>query len=99
MSSPLTVSARYMLFETEGFNSRIYSYENDLLYEFALPFVSGSGQRFYTNLRYKFNERLTGEFRYSITKYNDQQIISESSVNEIEGNQKSEIKLQLKFMW
>lgn len=99
MSSPLSLSARYMLFETEGFNSRIYSYENDLLYEFALPFISGSGQRFYTNLRYKFNERVTGEIRYSVTKYNDQQIISESSVNEIEGNQKSEIKLQLKLTW
>ena len=33
-SSPFSFSFRYGLFDTDSYNSRIYAYENDILYVF-----------------------------------------------------------------
>jgi hypothetical protein len=99
MASPFSFTSRFMVFQSQGFNSRLYSYENDILYEYALPFVSGTGQRFYLNTRCKINKWATLEFRYAITKYSDIDKISADTENEIAGNTKSEIKIQLKLSW
>ncbi|MBK7007234.1 MAG: hypothetical protein IPH36_00475 [Saprospiraceae bacterium] len=68
-SSPLSLTARMAIFQTDGYNSRIYAYENDLLYESALPFMAGIGRRGYFNLRYKFHKSITAEFRFAQTSY------------------------------
>lgn len=99
MASPFSFTSRIMVFQSQGFNSRIYSYENDILYEYALPFVSGTGKRFYLNTRCQLNKWATLEFRYAVTKYSDLDKISSDTENEIAGNTKSEIKVQLKLSW
>ena len=40
-------------YHTEGYNSRVYSYENDLLYYFAIPEFHGKGVRSYVNLKWQ----------------------------------------------
>ena len=99
MASPFSFTSRFMVFQSQGFNTRIYSYENDILYEYALPFVSGTGKRFYFNTRCQINRWATLEFRYAVTKYSDLDKISADTDNEIEGDSKSEIKVQLKLSW
>ena len=42
---PLTLWFRYCLFNTDDWDSRIYAYENDLLYSFSIPALSGEGSR------------------------------------------------------
>jgi hypothetical protein len=94
--SRFSCSARYALFDTDDFNSRIYAYENDILYEFLIPFYQNRGSRFYVNLRQELSRNMTGEFRYARTTYTNIDEIS-SGNEQILGNRKSEIKAQLKI--
>ena len=50
-------NARLHFYETGGYQSRIYSYERDLLYSYAMPAFSGNAIRSYVLLRYKFEKR------------------------------------------
>ncbi len=93
---PFTSSIRYALFDTDSYNTRIYAYENDILYAFSIPPYFNKGSRFYLNFRYKFNRSTSLYIRYARTQYaNTTQIGSGNS--KISGNTKSEIKLQLKL--
>jgi hypothetical protein len=49
----LNLWTRYCYFHTKGYNSRIYTYENDLLYSFSFPEFHGTGHRIYLNLRWQ----------------------------------------------
>jgi hypothetical protein len=93
---PLNLSARLAWFSTESYNSRIYAYENDLLYTFAVPAFFGKGFRTYLNLKYKISERAEIWFKLANTSRNDVESIG-SGYNEITGNQKTEVKFQLRL--
>ena len=43
---------RYAWYNTDGYNSRIYAYENDVLYHFSIPAFYGKGHRMYLNLKW-----------------------------------------------
>ena len=62
-NSPLSATARIALIDTDDFESRIYAFENDLLYRFRIPAYYGQGYRSYLNLRYRTTRRLTLELR------------------------------------
>jgi len=89
-------TARYALFDTDGFNTRIYTYENDILYEFSIPFFADKGTRYYINWRQRIGRHLTFEFRYEKTYFQNRESIS-SGNQFIDGNQISEIKAQIKY--
>src|SRR6185436_18252229 len=42
-----TVSFRYVLFDSDSYDSRIYTYENDVLYAFSIPSYYYRGSRYY----------------------------------------------------
>ncbi len=44
---------RIAYYKTDGYDSRIYAYENDLLYYFAIPEFHGTGVRSYLNLKWQ----------------------------------------------
>lgn len=44
---------RLACYRTDGYDSRIYAYENDLLYYFAIPEFHGKGARSYLNLKWQ----------------------------------------------
>ena len=52
LSSPLSFSTRFALFDTQSFDSRIYAYESDVLYAFSIPAYNGRGSRFYIVTKY-----------------------------------------------
>ena len=58
-SSNLKSWLRLTLYNTDGYNSRVYSYENDLLYYFAIPEFHGKGVRSYLNLKWQPVRMLT----------------------------------------
>ncbi len=93
---PLKISARVAWFNTDSYNSRIYAYENDLLYTFSIPAYSGSGFRTYLNLNYKIAKNIDCWFKIGNTHWNDREVIS-SGYNEIQGNNKTELKFQLRL--
>ena len=97
LGNPLSVTLRYALFQTDSYDARIYAYENDVPGSYSIPAYYNRGSRFYIMVDYNLTKRIELWLRYSQTVYENKQIISEGSLTEIQGNTKSEIKVQLKF--
>jgi len=91
---PLRVTLRYAFFDTEDYYSRIYSFENDMLYSFAVPAFYDQGTRLYALLFYKLGKHLDIRLKYATTHYTNRTEIG-SGLNLIRGNRYSEIKTQL----
>ncbi len=96
LKSPFTWSLRYALFDTDTYDSRIYSYENDVLYAFSIPAYYYKGSRFYITTKYHIKRGVDVWLRYSRTYYSNRTIVG-SSLDEIQGRNKSEIKAQLRM--
>jgi hypothetical protein len=97
-NSKLSGNIRFALFETEGFDTRIYTYENDVLYGFSIPGFQDKGVRFYLNARYNIKRGVDVWLKYSVTKYNDVETVG-SGLDLIDGNLKSEIKAQVRYQF
>lgn len=93
MLKPFSGSLRVQYFETNGYNSRLYAFENDVLYSFSIPVFYNTGYRYYININYDFNKRLSFWMRWAQTIYRDKSLIG-SGLDEIQGNKKSELRLQ-----
>ena len=61
-------SFRYTVFDTDSYDSRIYTYENDLFSAVSIPAFSGSGSRVFVNLKWRLSERLKLEGRFEETR-------------------------------
>lgn len=96
LSFPLSLTLRYALFDTDSYNSRIYAYENDVLYAFSIPAFSGRGTRFYITTKYRIKRGIDLWLRFAQTYYTDRTTIG-TGREEIDGNTRSEIKAQLRF--
>jgi hypothetical protein len=93
---PLTVYVRYALFDTKSYNSRIYTYENDILYSFSIPALYEKGFRYYLLLKYDITNNISIWLRFAQTQFNDRKTVG-SGLDEIQGNRRSEIKAQIRF--
>jgi len=91
---PLRITLRYAFFDTEDYNSRIYSFENDMLNSFSIPAFYDQGTRLYLLLFYRMGKHLDIRLKYSTTHYSNRTEIG-SGLNRIQGNRYSEIKAQL----
>ena len=94
-SFPLEATFRYSLFSTDGYNSRIYTYENDVLYAFSVPSYFNKGQRWYLMLKWKIAPQVSMWLRFARTTYFNQNTIG-SGNDLIDGNTKSEVKIEVK---
>lgn len=106
IQSPWSFTARYAIFDINSFDSRIYAYENDILYEFRIPFFQDTGQRYYINARYRLARPLTVEFRLAqtiLSRADDVQKpedLSFSGGNQlIRGNRFTEVKAQIRYIF
>jgi len=66
---PIVLQLRAQAFDAREWNNRVYMYENDVLYAYAIPFVYGLGGRFWLNARYKINDIFSVYLRVSETIY------------------------------
>ncbi len=89
-------NVRLQYFETDGYNSRLYAYENDVLYYFSIPLFYGKGYRYYINLNYDLSKRLSFWVKWSQYIYKDQSTVG-SGLDQITGSQKTEVRLQLLY--
>ena len=89
---------RLQYFETGGYNSRIYAYENDVLYSYSIPPFFDKGFRYYCTLNYDLSKRLSFWLRWAQTIYRDKKTIG-SGLDEISGNKRSELKLQARWIF
>jgi hypothetical protein len=80
----LTFYGRYCLFGTDSWDSRLFTYENDLLNSFSIPALNGQGSRTYVMIRYK------NDFAEVRLKYGN------TSVKE-KSKGKEDFRLQIRF--
>jgi hypothetical protein len=87
---------RLQYFSTDGYNSRIYAYESDVLYSYSTPAFFDTGLRYYFNLQYNVSKGLSVWLRWAQTVYTKEHSIG-SGLNSIEGNTASEVKCQASY--
>jgi len=88
------LSTRYSIFDTDNFENRQYVYEKDVLYAFSIPAYQYTGSRSYILMQYKFSKKLQIWARYAKFRYIDLFTVG-SGNEEIEGNTRSEVKVQM----
>ncbi len=92
----LTLSGRFAVFETDDYNSRIYAYENDVLYYFSVPAYYGRGIKTYLTAKFDIGRRVDLWLRIARTYYTDRDEIG--SGNElISEPTKTEVRAQVRF--
>ncbi|MES3018057.1 MAG: helix-hairpin-helix domain-containing protein [Bacteroidota bacterium] len=98
LSSKLSGNFRFALFDTQSFNSRIYAFENDVLYGYSVPAYQGKGLRCYVNGRYNLRRGIDVWLRYAISTYVDQNSIGSGNDSTI-GGKRSDVKMQVRFQF
>lgn len=92
----IQLNSRIAYFQTDTYENRIYAYENDVLYASGFGMYASRGWRTYLNLRYRINHNLDIWTKYGIYYYPGKETIG-TGLDEIKGNRKSEIKIQLRW--
>jgi hypothetical protein len=98
LSSRLSANIRLAYFNTASYNSRVYAYEDDVLYGFSFGMYNGKGARTFLNVKYKVLRRMDIWTRYAMFIYQDAETVG-SGLDEIQGNLKSELKLQMRYQF
>jgi hypothetical protein len=94
---PLKVDFRYQFFDAVNYENRLYSYEKDVLYAFSIPMYFGLGNRYYLNLQYDLNKRLSLWFKIAQTVYADDRESLSSGNETISGNRKTDVRFLVKW--
>ncbi len=105
---PWDFNARIQYFETDGYNSRIYAFENDVLYDFSIPSLFDHGYRYYLNahadlsksINYLFKKKAKADFylRLAQTIYT-RKLTAGSGLGLINNNKVTEINMQVLVNW
>ncbi len=97
MKFPFSVTLRYAIFDTKGYDSRLYVYENDVLYSYSVPALYFKGQRTYLLVNWDITRKFEIWIRISQSIYDNQTVLQQGSLNQIDSNHKTELKLQARF--
>lgn len=95
---PFSGNLRLQYFETDSYNSRLYAFENDVLYSFSIPVFYGKGYRYYVNVNYDISKKISIWMRWAQSIYPGQTTIG-SGLDTINGDLKSEIKLEARLLF
>ncbi|MDR1678565.1 MAG: helix-hairpin-helix domain-containing protein [Prevotellaceae bacterium] len=93
---PLSIDLAYEFFDIPEYDNRIYIYERDVLYAFAIPALNGKGNRYYLNLKYELIKNLSIYFKLAQTAYIDRDLVG-SNLDEISDNRKTDARLLLRW--
>ena len=94
----LSANLRLQYFETDSYDSRIYVYESDVLYSFSIPAFYDKGFKYYLNFHTDITKRLQCWLRYEQVVYSTKTLIG-SGLDEISGNKKTGIRIQLMYIF
>lgn len=95
-----SAGARFQVFETGGYDTRLYAYENDVLFSNSSPAFFDKGARIYLNLKARLHFRKLKALQINLglkaatSLYTGKASIG-SGQDEIPENHKSELKVQL----
>jgi Helix-hairpin-helix motif len=92
----LQIKTRVAYFHTQTYDSRIYAYENDVLYAVSFPAYYGKGMRYYALFKYGVGHKTDIWLRWSATKVSDRPYMG-SGNDQLPGPIKNDLKLQIKY--
>lgn len=95
---PWSAGIRLQYFKTDGYNSRIYAYENDVLYNYTVPAFFDGGYRYYLNLEYDLGKKIRLWLRWARTYYPGMGSLG-SGLDEIKGPGKTELRFQARLIF
>lgn len=87
---------RVACFGTDSYDSRIYAYENDVLYAVSFPAYYGRGIRWYGIVKMPLGGKADVWFRIARTRVYDRDTLG-SGDELIDGNTKTDVRIQLKY--
>ncbi|MES2589525.1 MAG: hypothetical protein V4622_11150 [Bacteroidota bacterium] len=94
-SSHFDVALRYALFDTDSYDTRLYTFEANALNVFSVPAYYYQGSRGYITLRYSFLRKCDLWVKYGTYIYSNRTNLS-SGAEAINGNRKSDITVQFR---
>ncbi len=89
-------SARFAIFQTDDYDTRLYSYERDAWLAFSIPAYQGVGTRRYALIQYKISQKADVWFRWASTEYENRDTIG-SGGETINGNSRNDFKIQCRL--
>ena len=90
---PFGITFRYALFDSDDYDSRVYAYENDVLYTFSVPAFYDKGMRLYLLGSVKLFNCLSLYGKIGCTIYANKDEIS-SGLSLIKSNHRTDLKLE-----
>ncbi|MGB8358788.1 MAG: hypothetical protein WCD55_09245, partial [Bacteroidales bacterium] len=69
---PLKIWLRYALCTSDGYDSRLYAWENDLLYSFSVPALYGKCSRAFVMLSWKPSDLVEVRAKYAFTVFREE---------------------------
>ena len=88
-----SLNSGLLYFDTDGYNSRLYTFERDVLFAFSVPVLYDRGYRYYINFHYEFNKKFMCWIKCAQSLYIGKNFVG-SGLDEIIGNHRTEIKFQ-----
>ncbi len=98
LGSRATFSLRYAIMDSPSWNSRIYAYENDVLYAFSILPYYGRGSRIYGMVKIDIARGIDFWARYGAFLYDQTRVITDASGTTTD-HIKSDVHLQLRFQF
>lgn len=92
------IDGRITVFDTDSFNSRVFQFENDLLYVLSNVALSDKGERMYVVVSYKPKPYIEVGGKYSISIFEDRFTVG-SGLNESFGDTRSQLGLQVRLFF
>ncbi|MDB5201460.1 MAG: helix-hairpin-helix protein [Ferruginibacter sp.] len=96
MSKPFSANLRLQYFETDSYESRLYAFESDVLYNYSVPVFDGKGYRFYGNFAVQPTKKLACWLKIAHSLYLDKEVQG-SGYDLISSSQKMQLTLQLQY--
>lgn len=97
-SFPLDITLRYSIFDTDSYDSRMYTFESNAINVFSVPAYYYQGSRAYFLIRYSFLKHVDLWFRYGVFMYSNRKTLG-SGAEEINQPQKTDLTIQLRMQF
>ena len=95
LKKPFTVSGRFEVFYSDGFDTRLYAYESDVVYYYAFVPLYDKGIRYYLSARYELVRNLDLWLKVANTSFIGKTAIGTGNA-ELRGADKTDVRIQLR---
>ena len=89
-------SARFALFHTDSYDTRLYTYEKDAWLAFSIPALQGVGTRRYILIQYRLSPKIDLWLRWAATVYENQDSVG-SAGEQVTGSARNDFKFQFRI--